>query len=716
MRIPSPCFSPPNEDNVEAKSQHLSRSLAPASAPFQDTPVFTPPLSHKVFSGTTVLANDSRRRSSTASSPSLRPVVVSETKPLSPLSISNLPVEMLLEIFKWACPAESPLSTENTTGPRAPPVIILSQVCKHWRAVIHEACILWQHLLVAPRAGRTALRCPVAEWLSRVGNHLPIDVHITDVNLGRDFTPPTSYPEFQCACPRLAALNQWLVHVPGPTACLGKNLILDELLPHLLIFSSSFRSLRTHLPAWSYIPKSGSLGLLQHAPLELPKLQSLDLTFSYMGWDYSEIKLNRHKRLYDEAFVDNVSNTFSVAPELKFVRIAFDGVNDRRCEMYESDDYRGGNYRTGLEILDLPYHQLATLYLENVTTTEPSEMRRILAAGVNLETVSLTIGWQDGSEDLYTDFDHKTYDKYSFGIWNLVEQDDDVDGVGLSDNVPEGMRRIPPPVPPTLTNIPDPDATLGGTVSVAQLTKLKSLRVTLQGTGGAAMFLRGFSFPALEELIIVHAIRIPHEAIDIATGASDTNGDRISSVKARTRQQLIERVRASLYPYDVLGSSLLYSQHLSSSFSSLRSLRLENLQGVNATHLLQFVKGVGASLNTLYIQYCPNVDLGVFAEGMSELDDNGLGVLAPNLQTFHFEADLTHSGGNPNDIVNMLARRICPTSPRTACADDDHRTMSRVTSIAIRFFGRKDFTEDSRKHLWKFQAFHKVKVKAKCWP
>ncbi|KAF5332980.1 hypothetical protein D9758_018277 [Tetrapyrgos nigripes] len=718
--FPPPCFSPPNDNIHETEPQHPPVSPL---ALLRLTPVFTPPHPQTISSGTTVLGKRSSVKGSTAHSPSTWAVVPPDAEASL---ITELPTELLLEIFKRA---RNSLHIENTIGRRAPPVIILSQVCHRWRLIIHGAPLLWQHLVVAPREGKTKLRKPMTKWLSRVPSHLPVDVHVTDANLhrrihvGMPSKPKHGHRGHQFG------LDSFLSGCSLRTELLAQiipNDYLDSLLPHLLTSSKSFRSLRTHLPVWSYVPKSGlSLGLLQHAPLDLPKLELLDLTISFMGVQYPALQLNRSRRLYDEAFVDGVINTFSVAPELKSVRIAFDGTNDRKCEKHMTQVHVnwGRDHRTGLEIFDLPYHQLETLVLENITTACPTDMRWILAAGVNLKRASLAIGEEDFEEfeDLDEAFDPASYHKHSYGTTLLIEEEDDVDRLGYSDPYAPGIRYVPPPVPPTLIYLRLPDC---GTVPAAQLIELKSLHVTLHGIGGAAELLRGFSFPALEELSIVHATPVYRgdEPVDEncptitpILGAGTTTRRKITADQlALTRDRLSVRARASYYPYEVLGSSLLHLQRLSSSFSRMRSLHLENLHGVNATHLLEFIESVGASLTTLSIQYCPNVELDVFAEGMSSLDDKGVAVLAPNVQTFVFEADLTRSGDNPNDIVNMLATRICPTPAHTGCPDDEHRTKSRITTIGVRFFGKR-FTEDSWMRMWKFEHLHKLKVNAQCW-
>ncbi|KAK7437615.1 hypothetical protein VKT23_018514 [Stygiomarasmius scandens] len=608
----------------------------------------------------------------------------------TPVSIIRLlPSEMLIEVFKWFTLGSS------TTGLPAP--YILGQVCRQWRALTYSTPALWQRFSLMPRQGTsTLLREFTKQWLSRSqgsANYArPIDITISDVNIKRTLItyPSSDLKPLRMPVP-IARLSDWLDDVEAteddiiPALQVNPVPEIDEILPLLLPYCESWRSLRLRFPAFSYTPTSGPLGLFQYPWLPLPHLKTLDLEYSYSPTE--SIQLNRHKRLVDDALVPGRITTFSRASKLKHLRLAFDRSINREC--------LGGKlwYLRGLELFDLPYSQLQSLKLSGVVPDHPMMLRYILAHGVELEKCSLSMGsfanYSDGDwEDLRADFDPALFDKLSFGVPTL-EETDDVD----FDDQPV-FRSIPPPLPPTLTVIDIDVPHLGiydGYATVAQLPKLKSLRLKIYSLGGAAQLLRGFSFPALEELSIVHMLpdrkHRPWE---------------LDPLRASIRPR--ERAKASEYPYGVFGRFLLRLQRVSSSFTSLHTLRLENILGVSASDILDFIEGTGDALKTIDIGYCPNVHIETLAAGLR--NDNEVSMLAPALTSFRLEADLTHLPDNPNIVVDMLATRICSSS--------SNDVGTKMSSLDLRFFGR-DWSEESRINLWKFKRFYNVRVGAKCY-
>ncbi|THU96592.1 hypothetical protein K435DRAFT_90503 [Dendrothele bispora CBS 962.96] len=710
----NPAFSD-SYSRKDAKPSDRTRSSQSSPSPVRYR-VFRPPsMSDSPSSSrvklTTVCAN--KRLATNESEPSSWSSLVSERQSL--LNVPNSPIralpnEVMIDVFKLV--VQDSRCASPARAPILPAQYLLSHVSRHWRALVHNTPMLWQELCFAPYAGTSPfLGHLTKQWLTRAQGSpsvtRPIDILLSDVNVKRTMVaaPPAIKPITVPEGLHISGLDEWIAHVEArlaaqsnlsPTLQIAPLPTFDFLLPSLIFFCESWRTLRLRLPSFSYAPSSGPLGLLQYPALPLPQLELLDLEYSYSSSREEKIELNRNRRLVDDSFVPGKITTFAKAPKLKHVRLAYDHANNRKCNRHDNLPSRG--FLTDLEVFDLPYEQLETLGFVNIAPEEPMHLKEILAKSVNLEKCALVLGElpQTGEEESYfddvlQDFNPAVFKEYSFGVPTLEETDDfDAEGETI-------LRPVLPPSPPTLCHVEVVDSLLGH-AKVALLSQLRSLRLTLHGNGGAAQLLQGFSFPALEELSIIHTLP------DVLSP--------LPSQPARAEHRLDERAMASAYPHGVIGSSLLRLQQVSSSLTSLRSLRLENVCGITAAELLQFIKDTGDALRTIDIRYCPDIDVTELAEGLRADNDE---LLAPNLVCFRLEADLALPTDDPDAVVDMLATRICPGhATRFGRSEATKASVpAKMVAVVLRFFD-KDWTEQSKINLIRFKEVHGMRVGAKC--
>ncbi|KAF5351453.1 hypothetical protein D9757_012049 [Collybiopsis confluens] len=86
----------------------------------------------------------------------------------SRLSISDIPRELISEIFLFFCTEFLPLSL--------PPQLLLTQICAYWRAVAHRTPRLWTQLSMNMRTGKFPHHTElITAWLKRSGS-LPLDI------------------------------------------------------------------------------------------------------------------------------------------------------------------------------------------------------------------------------------------------------------------------------------------------------------------------------------------------------------------------------------------------------------------------------------------------------------------------------------------------------------------------------------------------------------